>query len=370
MSTSTRHWISSFLILLILAGFALAAVMLFALDAENGLSFVIGIFWALLLLIVLWGGNMLWRRGHKALVGLIALLCFLAANVVITLMIVNPQKTVWETLKPRFLISPRESIASYGIQARTLSRDAVQVTDYHMTLTPVDQTLTAFQAKVNIRFQENGQEKTVSVTQSETIQVGKSKQGWLLKEIRLPLPQKTAAQFTWKEAGVSREAENICCFRPITITLQNLPKGVFYEARDSGNVKTSVYGGTETIEWEILDRWGDREYAEFSIVPPPYYRVPFIHRFASLSSVADWVFTLGGMLGSSLLASLLIPVVKDLGQQKVKHSLSMKSKTRPPLEKEPDDAILPLAKHISSRLSHTQFLALRDEIDKLLPRKD
>jgi len=105
-------------------------------------------------------------------------------------------------------------------------------------------------------------------------------------------------------------------------------------------------------------------------VPAPYHHFPFIHRFASLASVADWVFTLGGMLGSSVLASLLVPVVKELGQEKVKKSLSKKPKTRPSSKKNAHNAIGPLAKHLSSRLNHKQFLALRDEIDKILSKKN
>ncbi len=370
MSTSIHHWLASSLILIILLGLVVAATVLFALDAENGLSFVIGIFGALLLLGLLWLSAMLWRSGHKVLVGLITLLCFLAVNVVLTLMIVNPQQTVWETLKPRFLSIPRETIASYGIQGRSLSRDAVQVTAYHMTVTPVDQTLTAFHIKVNIRFQENGQEKTVGFTQPDTIQLVKSQQGWLLKEARLALPEKTVAQFIWKEAGVNQEAENVCCFRPITIILQDVPKGVFYEARNAVNVKKSPYANTETIEWDVQDPWGEREYAEFSIVPPPFHRFPFIHRFASLSSVADWVFTVCGMLGSSVLASLLIPVVKDLGQQKVKQSLRKKpSKTGTVSTDSAENTLAPLAQHLSQRLSREQLAALRNELERFLPPK-
>lgn len=370
-----NHWLTTFLVLLVLIGFALVTVILFALDADNGVSFVIGIFWALLFLAFLWAGRVLWRKGHKVLVGFIGLFCFLAANVIVTLMVVNPQSSVWKTLKPRFLSLPRVPIASYGIQGRSINREAVQVTEYQLTLTPVEQSIIAFQVKVNIRLQENGQEKSLGFTQPDAIQSRASQQGWLLKEVQLALPEKTLAQFTWKEGNLSREAQNVCCFRPVKITLKDVPKSVFYEAKNAVNVKRATYGNTETIEWEVQDPWGESEQAMFSIVPPPYNRFPFIHRFASLSSVADWVFTLGGMLGSSLLVSLLIPVLKDVGQEKVKRSLKnikkdqKQSKASTSSEEHAENGIAPLAQHLSKRLTREQFLALRNEIEELLNQK-
>lgn len=343
---------------------------LFAVDADRGLSFVFGIGLALALLGLIWGGALLWRRGHALFVGVLGLLAFVAANVVMTMLIINPRQSVWDALRSRMMALRPAAIISYGGQGRALNRDPVQVTAYHLTLTPVDAALTAFEVTVNLGFQDDGQAKTLSRTLPTPARAAKSAQGWLLREVRLELPEKTVAQFAWSEAGTSREAANVCCFRPVTIRLKNIPKGAFYEARDADGLRTTAYADTETVEWQVLDPWGEREHAEFSLVPPPYHRFPFLRRVASLSSVADWVFTLGGMLGSSLLVSLLIPVFKDLGKQRVKRALSPQSstpKTGAPAGNDP--ALAALAHHLSDRLRPDQLTALRDEIDALLPPK-
>jgi hypothetical protein len=371
MSKTARQGMSTVIVLLLLLMFAGVAALLFALNAQRGLSFVIGIGWALVLTIVVKGAMLLWRRGHKALVGLAAVLCFLAANLVIMLLIAHPQQSFWNALKSLMVAVPGAPVALSSIQGRSLSRDAISVTDYQMTLTPVDQTLAAFHVHVNMRLREHGQDRTVGFTQPDPVRLTPSPRGWLLREARLALPDRTQAHVVWKDGDVTRQAEQVCCFRPVTIVLQDLPTGAFYQARDSGAITIATYANIETITWVVHDAWGEREFAEFALIASPFSRLPLIRRLAALSSVADWVFTLGGMLGSTLLASLLLPVFHDLGRQRVKQALT--GKKRPTTSDgdagrpQGDNSLAPLAQHLSARLSRPQLAALRDEIDKFLP---
>ena len=77
------------------------------------------------------------------------------------------------------------------------------------------------------------------------------------------------------------------------------------------------------------------------------------------------------MLGSSVLAALVIPVLKQMGQAKVKKSVQNVLDETPSPKHAVSDAVSEngvheLASYLSDRLTHEQFLALRKELDGLL----
>lgn len=378
MASLYVRWLKWIVVIFLLIGIVAIIAGLSAVNYGNGMAFVVGIPLTLFVAILVWLGGSLWRKGHKTLVILLGGLLFLAINITLTLLFTYPYAPVIDTLKSRILAFSRgdSRTMAYYVQPKSagVDRAAVQVTEYRLSITPTDQTLTRFQISGKLRLVEDGKEHLLTFTQNDLIKSVSSSQGWLLREVTLTLPERILPQFSWKDGDITRESQEICCFRPIGVSVQTFPKGAFYEAKDAADLKTTAYGKFETIEWTIHDPWGESQQLQFSFLPSPYHQFPFLHRFAVLSSIADWVLTVCGMLGSSLLIAMIVPVLKDIGKKKVEGTVKRFLKKEPnSLEAEQpqeisEEGVEHLARHLAQRLPHEQVVKLRKEIDTLLSR--
>jgi|GEM_PF-4135976 hypothetical protein len=194
-----------------------------------------------------------------------------------------------------------------------------EIKEYHAAIEPVDFSKGIFNLSEEVKYEvatsvcnETYAPTQIKIDENQTSiserQIHSSKRGIFIREIRFSPLNDTSFKHLENQPNTQ------------SVTLNDFPRGSFYEARDTQTVEISPYLDTEIVRWDIRKLSDD---VAFSYIDYPFYFLrTFLAPLIGISYQRHWVIAFLGMIFSVLVMPIIKPVLYDFGKNKFKSFFS------------------------------------------------
>jgi hypothetical protein len=161
-------------------------------------------------------------------------------------------------------------------------------------------------------------------------EVASTSRGLLLNEIYIAPLQVSDSGYVSLTLQDGRAMDVLLCtfYCPKTnIEVRDLPKGSFYAAKESQDVKAYPYIDTETVSWSVRDL---QEGITFAYVMPPFQQLrPAVDPLIGASSLSHLVVGVIGIALAIIVGPVVKPVVLDIFRDRLKARFVDRSPQQP-----------------------------------------